>query len=207
MAGLLLDDLIELILVESGQFIAPLEATLLDRDKILILAKKELHKYSKYRPLEGTTSVRLYNNKSFSVENDGIVPDRITKIRRRNVSEYIVSGTRSHGVVSTYYWEYTNPVLYFNLPDDTYEISYITEHSYNSDLEIFPTLNINEGEFINLILGKFLQAVGRSRRAFTLQDLPITTDAEELVSEGKEIYLEATESLRLSNKFWLSISI
>jgi hypothetical protein len=61
------------------------------------------------------------------------------------------------------------------------------------------TLGDNDDEFIDLLVAKFLIAVGRSRRAFTLNDLPITTDAAELVSEGKELEDKAMQDL-IDNK-------
>lgn len=46
-----------------------------------------------------------------------------------------------------------------------------------------------------ILLGRFLQAVGRSRRAFSFSELPIKVDADLLVSEGDTIYREAVKLL------------
>jgi hypothetical protein len=47
--------------------------------------------------------------------------------------------------------------------------------------------------------------VGRSRRAFTLNDLPIIMDASEIVQEGRELYKEVIEEeLPKYQKFYLA---
>ena len=51
----------------------------------------------------------------------------------------------------------------------------------------------------------FMIGIGRSRRAFTLNDLPILMDAGEIVSEGRELYREVIEEeLPKYQKFHLS---
>jgi hypothetical protein len=41
-----------------------------------------------------------------------------------------------------------------------------------------------------------MKTVGRSRRAFTMDDLPISADADTLVSDGKEKEDKALEDLQ-----------
>jgi hypothetical protein len=45
--------------------------------------------------------------------------------------------------------------------------------------------------FLDLCSARFLETVGRVRRAFTQDDLQITTDAKELVEEGMKMYEDA----------------
>lgn len=57
---------------------------------------------------------------------------------------------------------------------------------------------INDGKdkiLMDLIVGKFLISLGRSRRAFTLNNSPINFDASELVAEGQELVNQATQEL------------
>jgi hypothetical protein len=49
--------------------------------------------------------------------------------------------------------------------------------------------------FFELLYGMFLVGVGRSQRAFTLEDLPIRTDADTLVSEGLQIEEKARQDI------------
>ena len=57
------------------------------------------------------------------------------------------------------------------------------------------TITDADDEFFEILTGKFMKALGRSRRAFTINELPITMDASELVSEGDEMIRAAEESL------------
>lgn len=48
---------------------------------------------------------------------------------------------------------------------------------------------------MDLLSGRFLMAVARSRRAFTYNEMPITTDADQLYKEGEEEYNAALQKL------------
>ena len=49
------------------------------------------------------------------------------------------------------------------------------------------TLNDTDYLFYELLKAKMMKSLGRNRRAFTLNDLPIASDASELVSEGQTL--------------------
>jgi hypothetical protein len=59
--------------------------------------------------------------------------------------------------------------------------------------------------FLDIILGRFLVSVGRSRRLATLNNSPINFDAAELVSEGTEMMKEARERLYEQSQWWSAI--
>ena len=68
--------------------------------------------------------------------------------------------------------------------------------------------NIEEGKdeiLVDMILGKFMEKVGRSRRAFTLNQTPVQFDAQEMVSEGERIYEQAKERLYDQGQWWQAI--
>ena len=67
-----------------------------------------------------------------------------------------------------------------------------------------PGITHRDHRFLKLMQGRFMQALGRSRKAFTLNDLPITSDAAEMVSSGKEIETEAITEINESGKWWLA---
>lgn len=68
-----------------------------------------------------------------------------------------------------------------------------------------PSIDHNEDLFLDLIQGMFLLGLGNSRRAFTLNDIPIISDAAELVSEGKDLVDKALEDLaEKQHKFYLA---
>jgi hypothetical protein len=67
------------------------------------------------------------------------------------------------------------------------------------------TIGNRDQAFIKLCQAMFMIGIGRSRRAFTLQDLPILMDAAEIVSEGRELYKEVIdEELPKYQKFHLA---
>lgn len=59
----------------------------------------------------------------------------------------------------------------------------------------------------DMLSARFIQAVGRSRRAFTYQDLPVLTDADTLVKEGAEWYEKSRESLLNRHDWWTGIGV
>ncbi len=78
----------------------------------------------------------------------------------------------------------TSPVPYYNLPNITYK----------------------DHRFLSLVQGRFMQGLGRSRKAFILNDLPITSDASDMVSAGKEIEKEALTEMQENGKWWMSMA-
>ena len=60
------------------------------------------------------------------------------------------------------------------------------------ELTMWEIKNLEKSEkvmdFINLCTGKFMIALGRSRRAFTLNELPFQMDTAEMVGEGQELW-------------------
>lgn len=106
-------------------------------------------------------------------------------------------------------FEYRKPNLYLAFPglwDVKAQVYHkITNYLYDdqtadgnpgaeSDLQV-ATIDDHNDIFFDLLQAKFLIALGRNRRAFTLQPLELTTDAAELVAEGKEQWAAAKEDL------------
>jgi hypothetical protein len=69
-----------------------------------------------------------------------------------------------------------------------------------------PHITSRDHRFLKLVQGRFMQALGRSRKAFILNDLPITSDAPEMVSTGKEIEKEAIDEMNESGKWYMAQS-
>ena len=111
-------------------------------------------------------------------------------------------------------WKYEKPHLYMSfvgMVDITacYDYDFVVTNDETvvttiNEVEI-NGLDLKAGTFLDMIEGQFMTAVGRSRRAFTYQNLPIETDAEALVEEGKEKYERALESLRGRSRWWLAV--
>lgn len=108
-------------------------------------------------------------------------------------------------------WKYTKPTLYIPYTgrvDILCVSKYICnkEFSTGGDLRDVDIVGLEHSRiFMDMVTGKFMQAIGRSRRAFTLDDLPVTSDSDSLVSEGKELYDNAYELLEDRNDWSLAI--
>lgn len=66
----------------------------------------------------------------------------------------------------------------------------------NETIYDVPTITSEDTVFFQLLQGLFLQGIGRSRRSFTLNDLPINMDADTLASEGESIEEKARENFQ-----------
>jgi len=200
------EQIVDTLLLESGQFIGDLDATLLDEKKLVLMIQRELGLYSRYYPNKQTRAMNLYNNKVFTLEADSFVPTQIVDIRtdRLNAMGYTIAPMPA--AVHSYYWRYDKPILYFRYPDGEYITIFITPHEYNEEKKLIQFVELHD-RFLTLLQGRFLQTVGRSRNAFTIEEIPIHTSASEMISEGKEIYDKALEEIRQNNAFNLAILI
>lgn len=117
----------------------------------------------------------------------------------------------------TYLWKYEK--------DDAHGILYLTENGQvtitahykfprdeqrdsNGILTDVDIRYLDEGRdtiLFDLVLGQFLQIIGRSRRAFQLEQNPVLFDASDLVLEGKELYDQAKQELYDQSKFYLAM--
>jgi len=197
-----LQEIFDRVLLESSQFIVRAENLEVKIDKFVVLVRSVLGKYSRYAPesrkFNINASVRTY---TFT----GDIPDWIS-----NVVPVRIAGVPLWQLMDSFAykfkkveapWEYRNPILYLPSPG-IYDIVAVYKHAVvkdgnTSDLDSYNLSTIDDGAdvFFKLLTGRFLQIVGRSRRAFTVEDFPITDDASELVSEGKEMEDEAKEEL------------
>ena len=110
---------------------------------------------------------------------------------------------------------YRTPILYVPISGD-YEIQAtfiprVVKKVYESgDKEGQPyweLAEVNEYDptwhnFFELLDGLFWQSLGRSQRAFTIEDLPIRTDADTLVSEGIQKEEQVTQAIIDNDHAW-----
>jgi len=246
---MLLTELIDIVLCESGQFIAGGNLDCLGISTDLFhrgIARPMCALYERYRPLTITfnrTALPTGNAEATVIfgepDSAGFIADPATfeafdprvSLANRDPSRipkwissvvpvnvltvagilYLIQETRFTNVGEqsimheprTFLWTYEAPILYLTETggmDITAHYSYVREETFDSEGKIvevdFDILDEGADRiFIDLVIGKFLQKVGRSRRAFVLNDLPIVTDASELVGEGIEREREARERL------------
>lgn len=109
-----------------------------------------------------------------------------------------------------YLWKYRKPILHCvsGNAEVTAHYHYAYDETIGADgIEEVDIYHIDEDDelFIELVVADFLSVVGRSRRAFTLNDLPITMDASDMVSEGQEMRQNVKERLRDEGVWWRAI--
>jgi hypothetical protein len=194
-------DIIDWVMMQSGEFIVEIiENTLIDKPKFWLMVKRDLKFYQKYVPV--TKNLNVYVNGSYGFPA-GEEPKFISKC-----TPVVAGSTGSSGfsTLSTgqllsmanpmlgmsptrFIWKYEEPQLFTSMAGDVavkahYDYKFDVSSADPAEYEI---LGMREEDlFLNLVLSSFLIGLGRSRRAFTLNDLPITMDAPDLVSEGKE---------------------
>jgi len=121
-------------------------------------------------------------------------------------SQYLINPTEAP-------WDYTKPLL--TVPfSSRYKIIAVYNHTIEQvmDDQGLPTndweiksISSKDTHLLKLIQAYFLQGIGRSRKAFTLNDLPIIMDADAIAAEGNELEEKTLEGLRNSSKFHLSM--
>jgi len=204
-------DILNIVLIETGQWLIGLEATAIEPKQMELLIKRELALYSRYFPRVVNKTGRLYNGYIFTEEKDGEVPQKIISIRTEYTQPYSYNFNRKPVTILASNWSYEKPKLFLRFQSDIYQYTYIIPHKYIHDEDIdkcgIESLNEFDSNFLNLIIGKFLMTVGRSRRAFVLNDIPFNMDADQLYSEGKDLYDSAVETVRSNSSFQLAIIV
>jgi hypothetical protein len=222
-----LTEILEVLKLRSGQFIVgELETYGLNFEQFYIFFKQQLNFYENYFPeikkYNITNQVNFYY--TFGTLKDERIPEWVASVIP--IGLYNVISTAVYFSASSPYqvykghqelmnprpflWEYRKPQLYISEPGRfdvsccyRYEREEIREKGQLIDVEI---KNFDpEWCFYDLVLGQFLQMIGRSRRAFTYQELPITTDADQLVTEGTTLYENARDTLFTMSLFYSTV--
>lgn len=113
---------------------------------------------------------------------------------------------------SEFPWVYQHKTLYIPYSADVEVVAFFGHPIINVEADSdtpekwdLPTIDYDEDTFLDLLQGMFLKAVGMSRKAFTLNDLPLTTDGAEIASEGLSLEERAMEELKNDkSKFYLA---
>ncbi len=222
-------DIFNRILVKSGQFLLRTDNIELDQERFKVLVEDVLAIYNKYRPMDGHVFIDMGSPRTqafneFTVSEEGYkgIPDEVidvVPVRPTAINMYYLQGmgfgNRAGG---EYLQEKTQVPFKYHKPKITTAFSgkmdvhawyyHRIEQSQDSGGTItydIPHMTYEEAYFFELLKGQFLQSLGRSRRAFTITDIPITMDSDQIVSEGMEIYDKAFEQLvDNASKFYLA---
>lgn len=223
-------DIFDRILLRSGQYIIRKAKIDIDVDTFRILVEDALAVYSKAVPYECNYDLNFNNfrNMVFPLDFDeelSRAPDWLSDVTPISSfgSLHTVFGHRSKATGRTPFTEAVDPIeapwIYesktrkLTVPFSAYyritacykhRIREVINESTGDAVYDVPTITIDDQAFFKLLQGMFLLGIGRSRRAFTLSDLPIVMDADQLVSDGQELVTQATEDINNVQKFHLA---
>jgi hypothetical protein len=219
-----LTDLVELVMLETGEFIVEtLQNVNLDLPKFWLMTKRILLTYEQYKPLTFAQNIHLTSPKfQFSEDMEHGIPDWISEVVPVNVTNmmdifYYSSLHRLYQQGMTETLEFPRPFIFkYDRPNlhvterGIMEVTGQYAHEYEEIHEAeqglvevgLKTLTLRDRLFIDLVSSRFLMSVGRSRRAFTLNELPIAMDADMLVSEGQDRWDRAMEELQQTSKWY-----
>jgi hypothetical protein len=223
-------------MINSGQFLIPEGKIELKQDTFKVLVDYTLGFYNRHVPIDGWTNItvqpaRQYQftgNEVFKISNnddDGVamvfqdVPVKIVDLVPIRISGVYPFYLRDYDRPKSYIEQkveypvvYRRPVLTVPISGD-YDCQAIFHHKSTlvadsgGELWEVKTITDEDQDFIKLLTARFMVAIGRNRRAFTLTPLPITSDASEMVSEGREMEKDAEQSIyENKQKFYLAIS-
>lgn len=220
------------VLLESGQFLLEINGIELDRDRFVVLCKSALGTFNKYDPIEKKFNLDMRTSKTFTFDDDSDpcgIPEwisSVTPVQLTTGSTYNPSSITSVGGLMSYFGsrgsnpyleekctfpiDYRKPTLYLPV-EELVDVHAVYFHKFRDEIVegkkfyYIDTIDHGFDEWFQLLRARFMIAIGRSRRAFTLQDISITTDADQLVAEGKELERETVEWLyENSGKQYLS---
>lgn len=204
---MLLTEIFDRILIDSGAFLLGPTSVEVDIPKFEILIKRVLGVYNKYMPADRKYT-KIIGSLSHTFQDPEEIPRWISDIIPVN-NPYLwqmqKNTTASEKI--QFIWRYDKPTLYLPM-GGTFDIHAVYDHKITTDAnnqkEIL-TITDSDDLFFKILTGFFMVATGRSRRALTIQDIPVAMDASDLVAEGNTLIQEGMQTLtEVNNKFYLA---
>jgi len=219
---MLVREMFDRVISETGQFILDSSNIEIDLPKFIRLINSVLGVYNKYSPHSVTFNLNAQGVEKFEFRTDFVHPRTQVLL---GIPEFISSAVpiRSRSNLSPYFqnsgigrlpgsmfnvgsvdlvdkdptpFTYRKPILYFPYPG-LFDVKAQFNHKVTGSSSESEILTLSEADnfFFDLLIGKFLISLGRNRRAFTLQPLELTSDADSLVSEGQSTFDDAKQNL------------
>lgn len=171
-----INELLDRVLIKTGQHLYSANIEI-DITKFKVIVQEALKTYSRYKPKRQRLFITLYNGRHTFVDNP---PDDVLDLVPVEPYYHVLPFASA---VQDLKWVYRKPDVYANFSGDA-EVEAIYQYIINPD----DTVDVDDDLFVDLVTALFLISIGRSRRAFTVEDIPISTDATDLVSEGQSLY-------------------
>lgn len=216
------------VLIRSGQFLLDTDGIELQEDRFRVIVEDALNTFNRFCPYDSHIYVTAQSQRRITLTPELV--QSLTGNPHLGTPDWISDATpaRTYGI--TPIMRYNSPSYNPNLivkeprpfiwrkPDIFFSVSaewdvhcvwkhrIVEKKTTQGGFEwCIPTLDETDSDkFIKLVQGLFLQGIGRSRRAFTMNDLPIVMDGSEIASEGLEMEREAIEDLENVQKFYLA---
>lgn len=209
------------VLVKSGQYIAPFDATLLSDDEFLVIIEEALNHYNRYKSFsedfeivvsqgcnvfefESTREDRRDIPKWVSdvripkeASSSGKLPGRLMMGRdrysrfERKVTNFMYRKPKLHVPYSGVYHITAHFDRWIETVADIDEVVSEVKNITSADIHFF-----------DLATAQFLMYLGRSRRAFTLDGIPVTFDASEMINDGERLFENTIEKLSNTDSNW-----
>lgn len=211
---MLVSEIIDYVLFETGNYLVePLLKEEVDLPRFMRLLKAVLSQYGQYRPLN--KNIQIYVTSNPYTFYDETAPQ---VIHQMNTGYFSTPGVFESDPFRVYErqhipaippWRYERPNLYTHYTgflDLKATFDFLLNPVTDTSDEIIdydiPDLSFNDTEFLHMVLARFLMTTGRQRRAYTANDMPIASDASDMVSEGQELWNTTIERLQEKAKWW-----
>ena len=184
-----LNELADYLLINTNQYYIGKDNIEVNIDVLRGLTKQALTVYGNVKP-------KRYRNFDFWVEKE---VNPIFEVDGREVvnilNMFIIDPVYAYTPVQ-FNWEYNvrNHILYTQVTGN-----------FIIDFLVKPTLDditYDDIEFLVLMKGLYLMYIAEVRKGFKLDDLPFSNDADELYSEGKELFENTREQLETETGSW-----
>ncbi|MCK5604741.1 hypothetical protein KAR91_22820, partial [Candidatus Pacearchaeota archaeon] len=205
-----LNDIFRRILVRSGQYILKTKNIEIDVDTFSVLVEDALEIYNNSVPFEKLYHEQIYYPRQLVMDDNydpemKRAPNWLSEVNPVRIygagynavlfGNYVPSGVAELSDPIQAPWNYEKPVLTvpysakYNIRAVYHHIVEELEELDSNDQRMLgvKTISIADSGLFMLLQSYFLQGIGKSRRAFTMSDLPIVMDAEVLVSDGETL--------------------
>lgn len=225
---MLLSELSDYLLARSGQFILPggLKSLRLSPKVVWSIVDPTIKEYGRYCPIFKKFNINTAGSTHYDfTDHEFGIPRKVFQALPVNSMNIISTmgynqftkdaGNPSRLVEPRVFIKlYRAPKVYFTESgsfDVTCSYPFVPVFTKDED-DLITEVEIPElGEeethqiFLDMVYGLFLQSIGNARGSFIYTDFPVTTNAQDLLNQGKTIYDAARLELYKRNRWYLAI--